>query len=360
MIWLYMIIFSSFSIFCLFGFWIRWQWNKNYQEKRKFFKIEEISVVIPFRNEAENLPQLIQSLNKLLVFPREIIFVNDHSEDDYKPCFDALKVPFKTTIINLSPDDEGKKTAIRAGISDAIGECILTWDADIVVNPNYFRQLAKTPLSDLLILPVSMPGKNLKQFFFELDFQYFNALNTSISGHTKPISANGANLLFNKAIFEEIDSFDEHADVASGDDSFLLIDFKNNKKSIELALHTDLQVKTPIPDTWEAIINQRLRWIGKSKKVGDRFANYLAIFGLIYHLGFWLMFLTDATWNQLSILFYWKILLDGLLIFPYLLILKRAWLGVLIPVFSMIYPIYMLMILVMTLFYEPQWKGREI
>ena len=46
MIWLYMIIFSSFSIFCLFGFWIRWQWNKNYQEKRKFFKIEEISVVI--------------------------------------------------------------------------------------------------------------------------------------------------------------------------------------------------------------------------------------------------------------------------------------------------------------------------
>jgi glycosyltransferase involved in cell wall biosynthesis len=355
-----MIIFSSFSIFCLFGFWIRWQWNKNYQEKRKFFKIEEISVVIPFRNEAENLPQLIQSLNKLLVFPREIIFVNDHSEDDYKPCFDALKVPFKTTIINLSPGDEGKKTAIRAGISDAIGECILTWDADIVVNPNYFRQLAKTPLSDLLILPVSMPGKNLKQFFFELDFQYFNALNTSISGHTKPISANGANLLFNKAIFEEIDSFDEHADVASGDDSFLLIDFKNNKKSIELALHTDLQVKTPIPDTWEAIINQRLRWIGKSKKVGDRFANYLAIFGLIYHLGFWLMFLTDATWNQLSILFYWKILLDGLLIFPYLLILKRAWLGVLIPVFSMIYPIYMLMILVMTLFYEPQWKGREI
>ena len=360
MIWLYMIIFSSFSIFCLFGFWIRWQWNKNYQEKRKFFKIEEISVVIPFRNEAENLPQLIQSLNKLLVFPREIIFVNDHSEDDFKPCFDALKVPFKTTIINLSPGDEGKKTAIRAGISDAIGECILTWDADIVVNPNYFRQLAKTPVSDLLILPVSMPGKNLKQFFLELDFQYFNALNTSISGHTKPISANGANLLFNKAIFEEIDSFEEHADVASGDDSFLLIDFKNNKKSIELALHTDLQVKTPIPDTWEAIINQRLRWIGKSKKVGDRFANYLAIFGLIYHLGFWLMFLTDVTWNQLSILFYWKILLDGLLIFPYLLILKRAWLGVLIPVFSMIYPIYMLMILVMTLFYEPQWKGREI
>jgi biofilm PGA synthesis N-glycosyltransferase PgaC len=360
MIWLYMIIFSAFSIFCLFGFWIRWQWNKNYQEKRKFFKIEDISVVIPFRNEVTNLPNLIQSLNKLVVFPREIIFVNDHSEDDFKPCFNELNVPFKTTLINLAAGDEGKKTALRAGISDSIGEFILTWDADIVVNPNFFRQVAKTPLSDLLILPVSMPGKNLKQFFFELDFQYLNALNTAISGHAKPISANGANLLFNKAIFEEIDSFEDHADVASGDDSFLLLDFKNHKKSIELALNPNLQVKTPIPNTWEGIINQRLRWIGKSKKVGDRFANYLAIFGLIYHVGFWLMFLTDATWNQLTILFYWKILLDSLLLFPYLRILKRSWLGLLIPVFSMIYPIYMLMILVMTLFYEPEWKGRNI
>jgi hypothetical protein len=48
------------------------------------------------------------------------------------------------------------------------------------------------------------------------------------------------------------------------------------------------------------------------------------------------------------------------LIFPYLRILKRSWLALFIPVFSMIYPIYMLMILVMTLFYEPEWKGRSI
>lgn len=360
MIWLYIIIFAAFSCICMFGFWIRWQWNKNYQEKKHFFPIAEISVIIPFRNEAENLPQLIQSLNQLLIFPREIIWVNDHSEDDFATCFQQLSVPFKTSTIHLASGDEGKKTAIRAGISDAQGKYILTWDADIVVSKNYFRQLAQTPLTDFLVLPVSMPGKTISQFFFELDFQYLNALNVAISGHLKPIAASGANLLFNKEIFEEIDSFEDHADVASGDDVFLLQDFKRNKKEIELALHPDLQAKTQAPQTWDAFFQQRLRWIGKSRKVGDKVANYLGVIGMVYHVGFWLMFFTDASWKQLLILTVVKMTLDATLLLPYLFILKRAWVGFFLPLFSLLYPIYMLMIVVMTMFYEPEWKGRVL
>lgn len=360
MIWLYIIIFSAFSIICLFGFWIRWQWNKNYQEQKVFFPIEEISVVIPFRNEAENLPDLIASLNQLHRFPREIIWVNDHSEDDFQACFRELSIPFKSTMIHLSAEDAGKKTAIRAGISDAQGKYILTWDADIVVSKDYFERLSMTPLTDFLVLPVSMPGKNLSQIFFELDYQYLNALNVAVSGHTKPIVASGANLLFNKAIFEEIDSFEEHADVSSGDDIFLLQDFKRGKKEIELALHPGLQVKTKVPQTWEAFFQQRLRWIGKSKKVGDKLASYLGVIGLIYHVSFWLMFFTMASWNQLLILTVVKITLDALILLPYLFIIKRPWIGIFIPFFSLVYPIYMLMILVMTLFYEPEWKGRTV
>lgn len=360
MIWLYIIIFSLFSIICMFGFWVRWQWNKNYQEKKHFFPVEEISVVIPFRNEAENLPKLIASLNALQYFPREIIWVNDHSEDDFEPCFRQLSVPFKSTVIHLAPGDEGKKTALRAGISDAQGKYVLTWDADIVVNKNYFRQLAQTPLTDLLVLPVSMPGKTVSQLFFELDYQYLNALNVAVSGHIRPIVASGANLLFDKDIFEAVDSFEEHADVASGDDAFLLQDFKQHKKEVELALHPDLQAKTDPPKNWEAFFQQRLRWIGKSRKVGDKVASYLGIIGMVYHVGFWLMFFTDAPWNHLLALTIVKIFLDALLLFPYLLILKRPWVGFFLPFFSLVYPIYMLMILVMTMFYEPEWKGRLV
>ena len=215
-------------------------------------------------------------------------------------------------------------------------------------------------MTDFLVLPVSMPGKNISQIFFELDYQYLNALNVAVSGHTKPIVASGANLLFSKEAFEEVDSFEDHADVASGDDVFLLLDFKRGKKEIELALHPDLQVTTEVPKTWDAFFQQRLRWIGKSRKVGDKLAYYLGVIGIVYHVGFWLMFFIDASWKQLLLLTIVKVILDAFVLLPYLFILKRAWIGFFLPFFSLVYPIYMLMILVMTMFYEPEWKGRLI
>ena len=50
----------------------------NLQPKTTF------SVIIPFRNEAKNLPKLLESVQSLK-YPKhlfEVIFVNDFSEDD--------------------------------------------------------------------------------------------------------------------------------------------------------------------------------------------------------------------------------------------------------------------------------------
>ena len=50
----------------------------NLQSKTRF------SVIIPFRNEAKNLPQLLESIQSLK-YPKhlfEVIFVNDFSDDD--------------------------------------------------------------------------------------------------------------------------------------------------------------------------------------------------------------------------------------------------------------------------------------
>ena len=51
--------------------------NENFEPKNTF------SIIVPFRNEAQNLPACIASLKKL-DYPKElleIIFVNDHSTD---------------------------------------------------------------------------------------------------------------------------------------------------------------------------------------------------------------------------------------------------------------------------------------
>lgn len=360
MIELYLLIFAGVSLFCQFGYWIRMQWNKNYQEQKNFYAVEEISVVIPFRNESENLPALIASLNKLTCFPKEIIWVNDHSEDHSEEILSQLQVSCPVSIIRLPAHEIGKKKALRAGIALSSGAHILTWDADVTVPAAYFRQLGKTPKSELLILPVSMPGKTLSQLFFEMDYQYLNALNTAISGILNPIVASGANLLFDKSVFERIDSLENHAHIASGDDVFLLQDFKNHKQKIELALHHDLQVETRVPQNWEAFFQQRLRWIGKAQYVGDKFAATMGIIGFVYHTFFWLLFFTGATWKMLFVLFICKLLFDGALLWPYLSVLKRRKVGFFLPMFSVVYPFYILMILVMTMFYETEWKGRDI
>lgn len=360
MITIYFTIFSALLLFYLFGFWVRWQWNQNFQDRKSLYDVNQISVIIPFRNESKNLPTLIQSINQLKHFPKEIIFVNDHSEDDFEMYFEKLHIPIPFTILHLKSPQEGKKTALRLGIADATGDFILTWDADIQINPNYFKSLSTVPQSDLLILPVSMPGKNIQELFFELDYQYLNALNAGISGNLKPIVASGANLLFNKEIFLEIDSIESHVDVPSGDDAFLLQDFKLNDQTIELAFKKDLIVQTNPPSNWNEFFQQRLRWIGKSGKVSDRSANIIGIIGLMYHLGFWMLWMTDVSWNQILWITIMKIGLDALVFLPYLIMIGRKRILFLVPIFSILYPIYMLMILVTTLFYEPEWKGRSL
>lgn len=360
MIGIYFILFTALLLFFLFGFWVRWQWNQNFQDRKLLFVPSEISVIIPFRNESENLPFLIQSINHLKTFPKEIIFVNDHSDDDFEVCFEKLQIPIPFTILNLNSPQQGKKSALRLGIEDALGSFILTWDTDIKVSSNYFTSLSKVPQSDLLILPVSMPGSTFQELFFELDYQYLNALNAGISGNLNPIVASGANLLFNKEIFLEIDSIESHIDTPSGDDAFLLQDFKLNDQSIELAFNKDLIVETNPPSNWNDFFQQRLRWIGKSSKVNDRSANIIGVLGMMYHLGFWLMFFTELSWNQIIWLTVFKVSMDFLVFLPYLSILRRKRILFLVPIFSIIYPIYMLMILVTTMFYEPEWKGRSL
>ncbi len=358
MIAIYFVIFFALLLFYLFGFWVRWQWNQNFQEQKNGYDVGQISVIIPFRNECENLPTLIQSINQLKDFSKEIIFVNDHSEDQFEKCFEELDIPIPFTILHLKAPHEGKKTALRLGIANALGDFILTWDADIRISPNYFQSLSTIPQSDLLILPVSMPGKNFQAYFFELDYQYLNALNTGISGNLKPVVASGANLLFNKVVFLEIDSIQNHVNIPSGDDVFLLQDFKSNNQTIELAFKKDLIVETNPPGNWNEFFQQRLRWIGKSSKVSDRSANIIGVLGMIYHLGFWMLWMTDASWNQIWWITLLKIGLDALVFLPYLIILRRKRIVFFVPIFSIVYPIYLLLILVTTLFYEPEWKGR--
>ena len=126
----------------------------------KSAKIKEVSIIIPFHNEAQRLSGLISSINNLLVpddFEFEIMFVDDNSTDISTEIIQKeLNKQFKI----VKSSGVGKKMAIRTGLSESSYKNILTWDADITFGPDYLFRLKKEDEVDMLILPVKLKGKN--------------------------------------------------------------------------------------------------------------------------------------------------------------------------------------------------------
>jgi dolichol-phosphate mannosyltransferase len=93
-----------------------------------------ISIIIPFLNEYDNIPHLAQSLNEFtskhnqLTF--EVILVNDGSTDDSVSLIKKTKFPDHTKLVSLS-QNYGSHAALRAGIFNSTGQFVSFMYADL-------------------------------------------------------------------------------------------------------------------------------------------------------------------------------------------------------------------------------------
>ncbi len=347
---LYLLIFAVLLCFFFVG-WMKTK-RKYVYSKREKYDTNTISIIIPFRNEATNIPYLVEAISTLTKQPLEFIWVNDHSEDGSELLIQHL--PENHQLISLDKNITGKKSAIRAGIKRATGSYILTWDADCIVPSTYFETLEQTPVSTLTILPVAMHAQTVWEIFYELDYYFLSSINVGLSGFTQPLVASGANLLFEKASFLEVDSIAQHQHIASGDDQFLLVDFKKAKKSIQVIPAFELCVITKTPHTLTAFFQQRLRWIGKSSYIKDNPTRIISSVGLTYVVLFVCLLFT----THWMIILCSKIIIDVLIFLPYLHALKRKKTVWFLPIFTLIYPVYCCVIGLLMLVVKPKWKGR--
>ena len=116
--------------FWLFGFWMLWKipFCKNICIIKKN-SIFTFSIIIPARNEAKNLPNLLGSLQKVPASINEIIIVDDNSKD---ATLDIIK-KYNVKVISLSdlpPGWTGKSWACYNGAKVATGDYLLFLDAD--------------------------------------------------------------------------------------------------------------------------------------------------------------------------------------------------------------------------------------
>lgn len=326
---------------------------KSIKQNGETYKTTNISVIIPFRNEEENIPTLIHSIENLTHLPLEFIWVNDHSTDNSVSILRNSLPTQLHQIIELPVNLLSKKNALLSGIAKAKGTYILTWDADISIQPNYFQKLASYPTTQLAILPVEMQSANRFSHFFATEFQFLGQLNTAIYGLKRPILANGANLIFDKNTFDSSQPFNSNIEIASGDDQFLLKRYNDLNLSISLIQDHDLIATTSTPTSIFECLKQRIRWASKTKKVNDLFANFIGIIGAIYHFTP-ILFLTSST-TSILIIYTLKITLDFIILnqhFNLKNLLNAAF-------FSLIYPVYAICLLIYSLFGKVEWKERK-
>ena len=112
------------------------------------------SIVIPCRNEAENIPSLGNELNNVFRnsnFPWEVIWVNDASDDNTPNAINYLGPNHKLV---SNPIRRGQSTSIQNGIDESKFSFIGLIDGDGQNNPadllKMFLKIINSPSLDLI------------------------------------------------------------------------------------------------------------------------------------------------------------------------------------------------------------------
>lgn len=326
---------------------------------RKTLSIDQLTVVVPFRNEAGQLPQLIDSVRRQKYQPVQWIFVNDHSSDDFRDLFVGLE-PFPVRLLHLPDDQSGKKLAIRFGMDHCTTDYCLTMDADVTFGSDYMKHMLAVPAADLVILPVEMTSRRWWHPFFTLEYLFTTLLNLGTAGWSRPVNASGANLLIRVEAFEEADDIEDHRHIASGDDIYTLRAFRENGKTIEIVEDPALKVLTATPETIGLAMDQRVRWLSKTGHVGDNLNSFLGIWAVSLHLCYFLLliltFFSPVIWLTIVI-----IVVKAAFDFALIRMVREKWNAETITglvLFELFYPFYLFALLGSSLFSQPEWKGR--
>jgi glycosyltransferase involved in cell wall biosynthesis len=103
------------------------------------------SIIIPFYNEKESLPHLLDQLTKEckeLHVPYEIILIDDGSTDESKKVVESRKDPHVMMVSQRRRFGKGK--ALESGFNSSKGENIIFMDADLQNDPQDLSRFLKT------------------------------------------------------------------------------------------------------------------------------------------------------------------------------------------------------------------------
>ncbi len=281
------IIFTFFIIYSILiiSYWHAWKSIPEFVSSDHIQQLK-ISIIIPARNEEENIGQLLQALQNQ-TYPSnlfEIIVIDDHSTDGTA----AIVQQFPSVkLIHLKDDNINsyKKKAIETGIAAATGDMIVTTDADCIPKLPWLQIMAdfKNKKESVFIAAPVLYNCNssILQVFQAMDFMVLQGITGASVNMNLHSMCNGANLAYEKKAFYAVNGFQGIDSIASGDDMLLMHKiWKEYPGKVHYLKSKDSIVVTQPMKTWKGFINQRIRWASKAKKYHDK--RIIAVLFLVY------------------------------------------------------------------------------
>ena len=361
-----LILGTVFLIYLLFIGQLFYGFNRMKRfSKKEFTPKTSFTIVVPFRNEKENLPNLLHSIS-LLHYPKElveVILVDDDSDDEFR----IQNLEFRIQMVkNIRKSNSPKKDAIETAIEIAKNDWIITTDADCLVQKDwltiYDQYIQENEVEMVASGVCYVPKKDFLSAFQNLDFLSLQGATIGSYGINQPFMCNGANFAYSKQFFKELNGFQGNETIASGDDVFLL------QKAVSVApekvgflLAKESIVATKPVTTWSELFQQRVRWASKSTGYSSLYGKLLAlvVFGgnLAWIVSFLLWLIGFLDQNIFMLFVALKFLIDFILIFKTASFFESKLQYVLAS--SLLYPFFSVSVAVYSLFGKYSWKGRN-
>lgn len=104
-------------------------------------KLKSVSIVIPTRNEVENVRPLLNRIVATGTAFHEVIFVDADSNDGTRAAIQSLAANQPVRLIDQTRDEPGLAAAIMRGARESTGDVLLVMDADLSHPPERIRDL---------------------------------------------------------------------------------------------------------------------------------------------------------------------------------------------------------------------------
>ena len=271
-----------------------------------------VSVVIPARDEAANLPALFRSLEKVMTPQVQVILADDRSQDstfalmnEFASHHDNVKV-----IRNTEPPKPGmnpKHSMLAAASRYATGDIIMFTDADCTVPENWIsgvcRYFQNPEIGLVFASVVTAPGKSFNEHYQTQDHLMRFFYTVGAVGLGNPSGGYGNNLAVRRRTLEEIGGF-ESIGFSLTEDAQLIAAVRNTRcwKVAVCPFRPVLVYAQPQKKLLDAA-KQEVRWSAGAMFGTDRITALMYAFMLLFTLVGSLSFLA-VPFHPAAVLYY--------------------------------------------------------